>query len=155
MATISAAAPVEATKAAAALVTHGAQVAGHGDLLSDQSGRVFKSVVDLEAAFYVSLPAAHPLVEFAPRFYGLLRREAQKADTLIIEDLLHGVEHASVLDVKLGRITVLPDMPDAKRIASGAKDQMSSTTQLGLRITGFRAWRSTSNTYVTRGKDWV
>src|SRR5262245_15433318 len=107
------ASPGEATKAAAAaLVTHGAQVAGHGDLLSDQSGRVYKSVVDLEAGFYVSLPAAHPLAEFAPRFYGLMRREGQKADTLIIEDLLHGVEHASVLDVKLGRITVLPDMPE-------------------------------------------
>lgn len=138
-----------------ALVAHGAQVAGHGDLLSDNSGRVYKPVADLEARFYVAMPAKHPLAEFVPRFFGLTRRAGQAADTLILEDLLHGVEHASVMDVKIGRVTWLPDMPAEKRAICAAKDKMTTTTQLGLRITGFRAWRATSESYVTRGKEWV
>jgi hypothetical protein len=137
-----------------ALVTHGAQVAGHGDLLSDNKGRVYKSAVDLEAAFYVALPHNHPIVPFIPGFYGLMRREGQKVDTIILEDLLYGVEHASILDVKLGRITVLPDMPEEKRLLSAAKDKMSTTTQLGLRITGFRSWRTSSSSFLKREKEW-
>lgn len=138
-----------------ALVTHEGQVAGHGDLLSDKNGKVYKCAVDLEAAFYVNLSSLnHQLQPFVPAFYGLMRRPGQKTDTLILEDLLHEVEHASVLDVKLGRITVLPDMPEEKRILSAAKDKSSTTSQLSLRITGFRSWRSPTNSYVKLGKDY-
>lgn len=58
-----------------------------------------------------------------PTFHGtqLVRIAGQDVECLKLQDLTHGFRRVCVLDVKIGRVTSMPDATDAKRIHEAGK----------------------------------
>lgn len=133
------------------------QVAGHsaheGQLgpLVDDCGRFYKPLQhnsrgSRELAFYNSF-SSDPRIpthirRFFPAFYGTQIVEASDGSGLhphlILEDLLDGLKHPSVIDVKIGTRTWYPQASEDYIQKNTKRDMESTTVWLGFRISGLQ-----------------
>jgi len=125
------------------------QIAGHGMvdgkvLLKHPDGRVLKPKQappkgTREVGFYESLaqsidPTDEMIRRIVPTFYGIAISE--KGDEfLVLRDVTQGMAQPTVIDVKLGRQTWLPDAPD-KKVAQQKGKYVGTRTPLGFSVSG-------------------
>ncbi|KAK4687575.1 hypothetical protein P7C73_g2546, partial [Tremellales sp. Uapishka_1] len=147
------------------------QVAGHQNVLSDESGSlVIKPALAREIAFYQLLNSAPRssqlarLKPFVPQFYGTLRLEGQMEggtmtaiagevpESVVLQNLSHAFTHPSILDVKLGTILYAPDASAQKKAKMEAKTKEGTSLETGLRLTGCQTWHSPSNSFILTPK---
>eukprot|EP01122_Echinamoeba_exundans_P002100 TRINITY_DN12064_c0_g1_i1.p2 TRINITY_DN12064_c0_g1~~TRINITY_DN12064_c0_g1_i1.p2 ORF type:complete len:256 (+),score=89.44 TRINITY_DN12064_c0_g1_i1:23-769(+) len=132
------------------------QLAGHaGNILKLEGGRIMKLVKDPEANFYKGLAARNldPVaLEFIPKFFGV--QETDGKQYIIIEDLTVGMEKLSMMDLKMGTSSADPLLSQEKREAMAAKDKVTTTVSLGLRICGVRICDLKNDTVFKEGKPW-
>ncbi|KAK1259362.1 Inositol polyphosphate multikinase beta [Acorus gramineus] len=137
------------------------QVAGHqaqdGNLgpLIDGSGRFYKPLQSderglEEVLFYTSF-ASNPTVPnhirrlFFPAFHGTVTLPASDGSGphphLVLDDLVHGLSHPSLIDLKIGSRTWYPTSSDKYFQKCFNKDKESSSLTLGFRISGLRVYK--------------
>ena len=102
--------------------TNAEQVGGHSGAagLIFEDGRVLKPTTPCprEAAFYRAVLAGDVPAALVPRCLGFEERHHERYGTLryvVMEDLTHSYDHASVLDLKIGTQTWEPDCAPEKR----------------------------------------
>lgn len=133
------------------------QVAGHqageGRLgpLVDDTGRFYKPLQNngrgsMEVAFYRSFfsdpRVPHHVRRFFPRFFGTLVVEASDGSGpqphLVMEDLVSGLDRASVADIKIGSRTWYPHAKEDYIAKCSSKDRETTSLTLGFRVSGLR-----------------
>ncbi|KAL3575565.1 hypothetical protein D5086_023666 [Populus alba] len=137
------------------------QVAGHkgahgqpGPLIDD-SGRFYKPLQGddrgaIEAAFYTSFSSNTRVPDhirrFFPVFHGTQLLEASDGSGqrphLVLEDVVSGRSHPSVMDVKIGSRTWYPEASEDYIQRCFEKDRKSSSLCLGFRISGLQLYGS-------------
>ncbi|RSH95496.1 hypothetical protein EHS25_000588 [Saitozyma podzolica] len=151
------------------------QVAGHQNVMSDESGElVIKPALPREIAFYQLLNEGRSsplsrLRPFVPRFYGTLRLEgrlepgggvdrgvipeiAEIPESVVLENLSHAYTRPSILDAKLGRVLHSSDATPEKRARMQRHARETTSWETGLRLTGCQTWHAASSTYILTPK---
>jgi len=59
-----------------------------------------------------------------------------------------------MMDMKMGTSSADPLMPEAKRATMAAKDKVTTTASLGIRVCGVRIWNTQTNQAFKEGKPW-
>eukprot|EP01029_Cantina_marsupialis_P031346 TRINITY_DN89_c1_g1_i3.p1 TRINITY_DN89_c1_g1~~TRINITY_DN89_c1_g1_i3.p1 ORF type:complete len:259 (-),score=39.36 TRINITY_DN89_c1_g1_i3:664-1440(-) len=78
--------------------------------------------------------------------------EEKKVSFMVLEDLTSGRKHPCILDLKMGTKQHSPDSPKARHHAEKCAQTTSST--LGLRICGMKAFQPERRDYITYDKYW-
>ncbi|GAA5953030.1 hypothetical protein JCM3765_003038 [Sporobolomyces pararoseus] len=152
------------------------QVGGHpSTILSSplSSSTLIKPASSTELDFYQSLGPSLANGEFmrewCPAFYGTLRLqgkvngneegnnelndETAPSEMLVLENLTHKFRKPNVLDIKLGQILYDEQSASSEKIEKMKKAaEMTTSGELGLRLTGFQVWDSSSETYIQTSK---
>ncbi|KAG5223299.1 inositol polyphosphate multikinase [Salix suchowensis] len=127
---------------------------GHPGPLIDDSGRFYKPLQDddrgaIEAAFYTSFSSNTRVPDhirrFFPVFYGtkLLASDGSgQWPHLVLEDVVSGLSHPSVMDVKIGSRTWYPEASEDYIQRCFMKDRKTSSLDLGFRISGLQLYES-------------
>ncbi|KAJ6672134.1 INOSITOL POLYPHOSPHATE MULTIKINASE [Salix viminalis] len=128
---------------------------GHPGPLIDDSGRFYKPLQDddrgaIEAAFYTSFSSNTRVPDhirrFFPVFYGTKLLEASDGSGqwphLVLEDVVSGLSHPSVMDVKIGSRTWYPEASEDYIQRCFMKDRKTSSLDLGFRISGLQLYGS-------------
>ena len=128
---------------------------GHPGPLIDDSGRFYKPLQDddrgaIEAAFYTSFSSNTRVPDhirrFFPVFYGTKLLEASDGSGqwphLVLEDVVSGLSHPSVMDVKIGCRTWYPEASEDYIQRCFMKDRKTSSLYLGFRISGLQLYGS-------------
>lgn len=133
------------------------QVAGHkacdgllGPLIDD-SGRFYKPLQDdergsREVAFYTSFSSntrvPDHIRKFFPIFYGIQLLEASDGSGLrphlVLQDVVSGHLHPSIMDIKIGSRTWYPEAPEDYIQRCLKKDRETSSLSLGFRVSGLQ-----------------
>jgi len=142
------------------LELHSGQVAGHGDLLIDRHfGRVYKRLDPIEVRFYHLLQEnASSLIPFTAQFFGTSKTApsagSELQDFIVLEDLLKGMKRPCVMDVKIGKITYLPNM-SSKKIEECKQKALESTQFTdAFRICGMQVIDAKTGKTAKHGKAW-
>ncbi|GLB35601.1 putative inositol phosphokinase (IPK) family protein [Lyophyllum shimeji] len=154
------------------------QVGGHAGVLATEDGSlIIKPALPLEVQFYQALqqsPSLEALRPFIPKFYGMLKLEGQldeeksaeegnisvtpvdapQKESLVLENISHPFLKPNILDIKLGTALYDEDAPPAKveRMIETAKNTTSSET--GIRLTGFQVYNNTTSEPVITPKSY-
>lgn len=150
------------------------QVAGHeardGKLgpLMDDLGRFCKPLQDgergaREVAFYTRLFSntgiPNHIRNYFPGFHGIQLLEASDGSGLlphiILDDLLSGHLHPSVMDIKIGSRTWYPESSEDYVQKCLKKDRESTSLPLGFRISGLKTYVSEESGFWKPGKKQV
>eukprot|EP01112_Ceratiomyxa_fruticulosa_P021184 TRINITY_DN738_c0_g1_i1.p1 TRINITY_DN738_c0_g1~~TRINITY_DN738_c0_g1_i1.p1 ORF type:complete len:247 (-),score=33.81 TRINITY_DN738_c0_g1_i1:119-859(-) len=128
------------------------QVAGHGDLIvdNDNAGKVLKPLRKTEHDFYESLIHKPEFSRFTPQYYGV-KQDGEK-HYIILEDLTHGYQRPSVMDIKVGTLHYLESYTPEKKAICIEKCRKSTSSTLGFRICGMAA--QTESDSVKHDKKW-
>jgi hypothetical protein len=133
------------------LIPHPDQVGGHGTIVRHENPHtLLKPVVEQELFVYRNAPG--PLRRFMPAFHGVVMKEEQAGGGpaeedggfLELEDLTYGATAPCVLDVKIGTTQHTSLMPLAKRLYLERKCAETTSTRLGVRITGAKMRKGTA-----------
>jgi len=128
------------------------QTAGHaGSMLKQGKDRLMKPVSKNEAIFYETFYKKFPkLQQYCPRFYGT----EQKEDKMyaVLEDLTAQFKKPCIMDIKIGTSSVGEDASEEKKASMKAKDDATTTTTLGIRLSGFRVYQPKKGEYVLKDK---
>ncbi|KAH3767104.1 inositol hexakisphosphate kinase 3 [Pelomyxa schiedti] len=125
------------------------QVGGHGGAgaLLFENGRVLKpATCPKEVAFYKQVAAGHAphAVKFhlVPQFFGTEERDTPygRINYFIMEDMLQGFKHPSILDIKMGTQTWHEDCTEEKRLQHIEQDSKCTTGKYGFRFCGMKVW---------------
>ena len=130
------------------------QVAGHGlvdgsILLKHPDGRVLKPQQappkgTRELAFYQNMvnptdPDDLMISRVVPQFYGLAKNE-RGDEFLVLKDITQGMSQPTVIDVKIGSQTWLPDATEAKKTKE-SKKYLGTRPNLGFSVSGMLVHR--------------
>ncbi|KAJ1443492.1 hypothetical protein B484DRAFT_441404 [Ochromonadaceae sp. CCMP2298] len=141
------------------------QVAGHvEESLLSLSGRfilkpmVKSSLFEREKAFYEQMVSegshnTNSAIPFTPIYLGLLHYAGVNGTAvphLVLEDLTCGYRKPNVIDIKMGTCTFEPTATQQKKDSELRKYPYQA--EVGFRITGFKVYNKTSQSYVTAGK---
>lgn len=97
------------------------------------------------------LPAKAP-ENGRPLDHNLPRTADQLVDMIVLEDVCHGFVRPCVLDIKMGSRQYGVNAPEGKRQSKTEKARKSSSSTLGLRVSGYKRWNAKSRTYEAKGK---
>eukprot|EP00027_Filamoeba_sp_ATCC50430_P004612 CAMPEP_0168556132 /NCGR_PEP_ID=MMETSP0413-20121227/8713_1 /TAXON_ID=136452 /ORGANISM="Filamoeba nolandi, Strain NC-AS-23-1" /LENGTH=470 /DNA_ID=CAMNT_0008587045 /DNA_START=8 /DNA_END=1416 /DNA_ORIENTATION=- len=132
------------------------QTGGHtGTFQKLSGGKIMKAVSVGEFTFYGNLyksTVEWPLKAFLPSFFGTETKHGKS--WIIIEDLCHGFSFPCVMDIKMGLTSAGEDATPEKREQMLKKDVKSTTSSLGLRITGMKVYQVTNGEYLQYTKSW-
>jgi len=135
------------------------QVAGHGMvdgkiLLKHPDGRVFKPQQappkgTRELAFYQNMinpidPDDLMISRVVPQFYGVAKNE-RGDEFLVLKDITQGMSQPTVIDVKIGSQTWLPDATEAKKTKE-SKKYLGTRPNLGFSVSGMLVHRLSGDT---------
>mmetsp|Transcript_14363 Transcript_14363/g.15922 ORF Transcript_14363/g.15922 Transcript_14363/m.15922 type:complete len:249 (-) Transcript_14363:48-794(-) len=133
------------------------QAAGHGSVVVGKKGTVLKEVQKQELEFYEKMTAgAYGLTDDEKKlFCGYFgKKERDGKEYIEIEDLRAGYAKACIMDIKMGTSSAGPDAKGDKRKRMEAKDAQTTTTSLGIRISGLRSYILDKDDYDSRDKPW-
>eukprot|EP01114_Cavostelium_apophysatum_P014411 TRINITY_DN3738_c0_g1_i1.p1 TRINITY_DN3738_c0_g1~~TRINITY_DN3738_c0_g1_i1.p1 ORF type:complete len:462 (-),score=136.64 TRINITY_DN3738_c0_g1_i1:48-1433(-) len=130
------------------------QTGGHvGNFRKLPGGKIMKATNKIEFDFYAKLNTDYPyLVDYAPTYYGPDRTDDRL--WIIIQDLTFNMRKPCVMDVKMGTCSAGEDADAEKRESMVKKDLESTTTQMGIRITGMKVYNNMTQAYTQRTKSW-
>mmetsp|Transcript_14184 Transcript_14184/g.14254 ORF Transcript_14184/g.14254 Transcript_14184/m.14254 type:complete len:496 (+) Transcript_14184:16-1503(+) len=118
-----------------------AQAAGHEGSLIPRGDKLLKRVKAPEITFYDYLfsptlenPEMIEFRKFVPYYFGVEKLNGH--DHIVIENLLYGYTHPSILDCKIGKVTWLPENSDVKTKKQQEVAMRSTQATLGFRICG-------------------
>ncbi|GFH09866.1 inositol polyphosphate multikinase, partial [Haematococcus lacustris] len=120
------------------------QVGGHmtkeskPDTLVDDAGRFYKPYQDLMG-----------LRAFVPRMSEVAGRQY-----CVMEDVCHAYLQPCVLDVKMGFVTKYAWATDAYREKCRVKDQATTQSSMGFRISGLQVYRQQEGEMKKMGRSW-
>lgn len=118
-------------------------VSGHAGLFLLQDDLFLKVPKKAELDFYTNLnnqetkyyKESQALLKFIPKFHGTEKIGGKMY--LKLSNISHGLEKGSVIDLKIGKITYLPNITDPEKIARKIKRCAGSTSEkLGFRVSG-------------------
>jgi len=129
------------------------QTAGHeGSILKKGTDKLMKPVAANEISFYEGFykqfPNMHPHL---PIYYGHEKRDDKTY--IILEDLTSKFKKPCIMDIKMGTSSVGEDATPEKKASMGAKDAKTTTTKIGIRLSGLRVYHPTKSAYEVRDKD--
>ncbi|KAL1410924.1 hypothetical protein Q8F55_001867 [Vanrija albida] len=152
------------------------QVAGHQNVMSDESGSlVIKPGSPREVAFYhlvAGAPRKEPisdLEQFLPKFYGTLQlsgkldtsgkvREVEGAEdvpeNVVLENLAYPFSRPCILDAKLGTALHGPDATEEKAARMAKKAEETTSGATGLRWTGSQTWHEPSQAFIQTPREY-
>jgi len=107
-------------------VTDGAECAFYLQLKDN------KRVPDIFKSFF---PKLEQILEASPALLGLKKQVA-----VIMEDLTYGYSKPCVMDIKMGTKTYAEDTNPFKKKLRQMKDDGTTSSRYGLRITGYRTY---------------
>jgi len=130
------------------------QTAGHeGSMLKQGKDRLMKPVSQNEVNFYEGFYKQFPrLQQFCPQFYGTERREGKIY--IVLEDLTSPFQKPCIMDIKMGTSSVGEDANPEKKASMKAKDEATTTSSLGIRLSGFRVYYPSTKEYIVKDKSW-
>ena len=117
------------------------QAGGHEGSLMARGDKLLKRVGPAEYTFYTTLfaednadPDLLELRKFVPQYFGIEKIDGR--DFLVLENLLTGYDHPSILDCKIGKVTWTKDHNERKTADQMKKAAETTTGSLGFRISG-------------------
>lgn len=117
------------------------QAGGHADSLIPRGDKLLKRAKKNEIGFYEYLYSSElrdvdmlEFRKFAPDYYGTELIESH--NYIIVENLLSGYLHASILDCKVGKVIWTPEHDEAKTKRQQDAAARTTTSTLGFRICG-------------------
>ena len=120
------------------------QAGGHEGSLIPRGDKLLKRAGAVEKQFYSFLFGSEnqdsdliSLQKFVPHYYGIENIDGK--DYLILENLLHDLNHPSILDCKVGKVTWSKDHNERKTADQKSKAEKTTTGTLGFRIEGLIA----------------
>ena len=119
---------------------------GHVDNFKfNEDGTIDKMTKKTEMLFIKNLLESNPsykyfkeneeMKRFMPKYYKVYEKEGKPY--LQMENLVFGMTHASILDIRLGSRLYGPDYPESKKLRHIADPNGYTSTAIGFRITGF------------------
>lgn len=115
--------------------------AGHKGTLTTEDGLMFaKPTVQAEIDFYQSLGEL-PLLDWMPGFYGTLaegQHETTGKPYMVMENLVHGFVHPSIMDIKLGGVLYDDGASEEKKQRMIAVSESTTSGSLGFRVCGMK-----------------
>lgn len=119
------------------------QIGGHLDqiLVDEQTEKyVYKIANQVEREFYETCSKEHlDLYAFIPRIYEV-SNESESKYPLKLENLVHGYEAPCICDTKIGQRLHDDFENESKIIRLQTKNLQSTSTSLGIRITGLKCY---------------
>jgi len=112
------------------------QAGGHEGSMTTKGSKVFKKAKLEEKQFYQwvfdnqSNRTLQELKFFIPKYFGTLQ------NTLVLENLLHGLHYPNIMDCKLGKVTWTEDREETSKKRQQELSQTTTTGTLGFRISG-------------------
>ena len=114
------------------------QVAGHTGTIRKLDSFILKPLVPQELEFYEKSQSL-PIKQIIPKYHGLIE------NYLKLENLIHGLNESSVMDVKVGKKLYGWDATIEKRARMEEQSMITTSGQLGLRICGMKKWNGISH----------
>ncbi|KAL6058532.1 Guanylyl cyclase-activating protein 1 [Balamuthia mandrillaris] len=150
---------IEVEKEQSELATFGHQVAGHkGKSAMRKDGKtILKPLAPQEFEFYQLLKKQDPKVQaFFPKCVGRKTIEDEDGEThhyIVLEDLTADLEAPSICDLKIGFRGHDDQASTTKVLQQKALCAMTTSSTLGFRMCGMRAWQHDGE-YIVRDKLW-
>ncbi|KAI0933417.1 hypothetical protein AcV5_005564 [Taiwanofungus camphoratus] len=156
------------------------QVGGHPGVLTSEDGSLlFKPALPKEVAFYQTVSSDPTLVTlrpFVPIFYGTLKLQGKadagtviadpssiqaveeiteiEKESIVLENLSHMFQKPNLLDIKLGTVLYDEDATPEKRARMEKAAAETTSSETGIRITGFQVYDLATNRPVITPRSW-
>lgn len=139
------------------ITSHPDQVAGHGDLLKDNTaGAVYKPIIPHEHFFYESTGTYPEFIPFIPKYNGVVTvtRDGKPSQFISLEDISHKYRKPCIMDIKMGITQHLEEMSDEKKALAVAKCKNSTSFLMGFRICGIKVYNKETQEYQAWDRFW-